>query len=103
MDKPIIKTNNVPRDLLSGYELTPAERKEVDYLSDEELDDASARFFRYRGNLYDLHEFQGSRGLPVDSILRKWDAYQSDSHFSAVVVRFPKGEYERIIVGLYLS
>lgn len=31
-----IKTNNQPRDILSWYDLTPAEQKEFDYLEEGE-------------------------------------------------------------------
>lgn len=27
-----VRTNNVPRDVISGHELTPAEREEFDYI-----------------------------------------------------------------------
>ena len=38
-----IKTNNQPRDILSWYDLTPAERKEFDY-----LEEGDGSFFRYK-------------------------------------------------------
>ncbi len=38
MEQVTIRTNNVPRNLLSGYELTDAARAELDYLDPAELE-----------------------------------------------------------------
>ena len=107
-----IRTNNVPRDLLSGFDLTDKERAEFDYI--EDMDDAIDRFFRYRGNVYDSHEFvrielASKRTNPYclgvweeDSPLLNWDGYQSDSMFSGIVVRYCEN-YERVVVGLAMS
>ena len=107
-----ITTNNVPRDLLSCFDLTDKERAEFDYI--EDMGDAIDRFFRYRGNVYDSHEFvrielASKRTNPYclgvweeDSPLLNWDGYQSDSMFSGIVVRYCE-DYERVIVGLAMS
>ena len=107
-----IRTNNAPRDLLSGFDLTDKERAEFDYIQD--MGDAIDRFFRYRGNVYDSHEFvrielASKRSnlfclgvYEEDSPLLAWDGYQSDSYFSGIAVRYCE-DYERVIVGLVLS
>ena len=107
-----ITTNNVPRDLLSGFDLTDKERAEFDYI--ENMGDAIDRFFRYRGNVYDTQEFvrielASKRTNPFclgvyeeDSPLLNWDGYQSDSMFSGIVLRYCD-DYERVIVGLAMS
>ena len=99
-----ITTNYVPRDVIEGYELSEEERAEFDYIDWEKVEagEESASFFRYRGQLYDLGEFQTSSELPAESVLREWDGYLSDSFFSAVVVRYCD-DYERVVVGLALS
>jgi hypothetical protein len=114
-----IRTNNIPRDVINAWELTPAERAEFDYLDWAAIDDGrdSADFFRYRGQLYDLGEF--SRIIPPGSELRHpmecaesafqgWDGYLSDSYFSSLLVRWARDENgridsERVVVGLYTS
>lgn len=105
MDEITIRTNHVPRFTIDAWDLTPAEREEFDYLDWDEIDCGtnSATFFRYRGTLYDLSEFQTTRGLPDFSPLRAWDGYLSDSFFSAVVVRYVGDDCESVVVGLALS
>ena len=87
-----IKTNNRPRDILSWYDLTPAEQKEFDYLEEGE-----GSFFRYKNLIYDLGEF-----VRVDHtvIPDKWHGYASGSYFSGVLVRYTS-DCEQVIVGQY--
>lgn len=111
-----IKTNNVPRNIIYGYELPAKYRKEFDYLKDEDYD--SHCFFRYRDHVYDLDEFsrvipQGStRWHPMecdDPDFTGWDGYLSDSFFSGILIRWAKDTFtgeidtERVIVGVYFS
>jgi hypothetical protein len=98
-----VKTNNVPRDVIEGYELSPAEREEFDYIdwSAVERGQASPTFFRYKGELHDLGEFTVWASTPHDE-LKKWDGYRSDTFFSALVVRYVD-DFERVIVGLVMS
>lgn len=105
-----IKTNNVPRQVLYGYELTEKEAAEFDYI---EADDFYAHsFIRYKGQVYDLSEFvriekQGKRTNPFtvtvedgDPLL-KWDGILTDSYFSGIVVKYADECCESVIVGLY--
>ena len=102
-----IKTNNVPRDIIYGFELSQNERKEFDYYSDEEIQEST--FFRYRGEIYDIGEFTciapRSRaygfvhGVDSDSPLLKWDGIMTDSYFSGIVIKHVDN-FERVIVGL---
>lgn len=95
-----IITNNKPRYILYWYELKPREKKEFTYLDTEDRQDA-ARFFRYRGNVYDLEEFFTTREVATMD-LTGWEGYQSDSFFSGIVVKYCD-DYERIIAGRYFS
>lgn len=99
MDKLTIRTNNVPRNTLYGYELSKKDRSDFDYLSDEQFCDAT--FFRFKGNLYDVSEFM----IVCDEYLLSegWQAYASDSYFSGVVIKFPDNDMETVIVGQYFS
>ena len=93
-----IKTNNVPRPIIYGYELTDKERSEFDYYDSADLDYAT--FFRYKGSIYDLDEFM----LVTDTMksFRSWDGYCSDSFFSGILVRY-SDDFESVIVATYYS
>ncbi len=101
-----IRTNNVPRDIIEGYELSAGERAEFDYIDWQavEAGEASPQFFRYRGELYDLAEFSYNSTLPgpMDNPLARWGGYRSDSFFSGLVIRYCD-DFERVVVGLYLT
>ena len=99
-----IRTNNVPRDIIDGYELSQDERREFEYIDWEAVErgEASPSFFRYKGTTYDLGEFMAATGMPADNPLTDWDGFLSDSYFSAIVVRYAD-DYERVVVGLALS
>ena len=101
-----IKTNNQRRALLSGWELTTKERAELDYIEDSELEESYARFFRFKGNIYDLHEFQriaqpGEVAGPWahydhKGSLSGWDGIQTDSYFSGILVKYLDDETIRV-------
>jgi hypothetical protein len=101
-----IKTNHVPRDVVYPNELTLEEREQFDYMNWDAIEDGaeSASFFRYKGELYDLGEFEAclSRSLRDDSPLLKWDGFQPDSFFSGLVVRYVEN-FERVVVGTYME
>jgi hypothetical protein len=96
----IIKTNNVPRDVIDAWELTADERAQFDYLDWSAIESGSdsASFFRYRGELHDLGEFMArtSNDLPG------WDGFRSDSFFSGLAVRYCD-DLERVVVALVMS
>lgn len=89
-----IITNHVPRDIIYGFQLSPKEREDFDYYSDDELDER--QFFRYRGSVYDTSEFYPWLTLP------KWDGFRSDSFFSGVAIKYVD-DFERVVVALVLS
>ena len=98
MSEPRIITNNVPRDIVYGHELTPKEREDFDYYTPKELNEAT--FFRYKGEVYDLGEFMRWNN-PASPTRNGWDGYRGDSFFSGLVVRYTD-DFERVVVGLYL-
>lgn len=100
----IVKTNNVPRDILEGWETTPEEREELDYIDwpAVERGEASVSLFRFKDQVYDLGEFDTTSRLPEFNPLRRWDGYSSDSFFSGVVVRYTE-DHERIVVGTFYA
>lgn len=72
-----ITTNHKPRPLIQWHELTDAERAEFDWPGAEE-----SSFFRYRGALYCLSDFQ-----VAPPALEGWDGFSPDGFFCGVAVR----------------
>lgn len=96
-----IVTNNKPRLVLNGWELTPDELAEFDYI--DRAYSVPARFVRYRGEAYDLEQFVGAPDfLAKDG----WDMVLSETAWSGVLATWwdmaGDGEY-RIKMGSYWS
>lgn len=108
-----IRTNNHYRPVLYWWELTDAERADLDYVEEQSKQD-DFRGFRYKGQVYDLGEFvaigkRSENGAPSarhsvddDSPLLRWHGIQTESYFSAIVVRY-SSDYEYVAVGLATS
>ena len=104
-DEVKIRTNNHPRDIIDAWALTDKERDQFDYYDWNailEEGTSSAKFFRYRGEMYDLGEVMTTSGMPEFSPLKKWDGYQADTFFSGLVVKYVEN-FERVIVGRFTS
>ena len=86
-----IMTNNIPRPVISEWELTAKERAAFDYAID------GCSFFRYKGAVYAMCEFVRAPG-----VLQEWDGVMSDSFFSGIVVKIVNAG-ESVIVGRYYS
>lgn len=97
-------TNHHERKVMDAWELPESKRKDFDYLDWPAILDGrdSASFVEYRGEIYDLGEFER-----VPEPLNDWDMYQSDSYFSGIVARFARdGEEiisEYVVMGRYYS
>ena len=89
-----IMTNNKPRQLIYGYELTDKQKQDFDYIEDIDNHD----FVKYKNNIYDLSEF-----MRTDSIgsLKDWHGYSSDSFFSGTLVKYI--DDDTVIMGWYCS
>lgn len=99
----VIKTNNVPRQLLSWHELSEKERAEFDYLDTEEAQEW-ARFVRYKNWVYhtgDIMRIDVNREL-LPSGFENWHGYISDSFFSGVLFRI-SDDNESVICATYYS
>ena len=92
-----IKTNNVPRFILNGCDLPKKQRKEFDWLSDEEFNEAE--FVKYKGSYYALSEFMRCDNAAYP--LSNWQGYYSDSAFSGILIKFK--DSDSVIVGQYFS
>lgn len=95
-----IKTNNVPRQLIFGYELSEKEKADFDYIEDIEAHD----FLKYKGEIYDPSDFMyinpSKECLPKG--FEKWDGYVSDSFFSGILIKYCN-DFESVIVATYYS
>ena len=99
-----IVCNNVRRNLIYGYELTDAQKKDFDYINAEEFD--SHDFFTYKGVVYDPSEF-----VRIDNTIaphcqregwEKFDGYQSNSFFSGILFKY-SANFESVIVATYFA
>lgn len=87
-----IMTNNKPRQLIYGYELTDKQKQDFDYIEDIDSHD----FVKYKNNIYDLSEFMR---VENSSSLNDWDGYSSDSYFSGTLVKYI--DDDSVIMGWY--
>lgn len=95
-----IKTNNVPRFTVDGFELTKKERAEFNYYTDEEIN--GKIFIRYKKEVICLDDFM--RCPPGVEELKGWDGYRADSYFSAVVLKFAdRMNFDTVIMGTLFS
>jgi len=86
-----ITTNNHPRSLIFGRDLSIAEKAEYSF-GNMSLD--NMRFFKYKGLVYSCEEFYQCAWFAAD-----WDGYQQDSPSSGILVRFT--DNEKVICGRY--
>ncbi len=78
-----IVTNNIPRQVVYGYELTDKQKADFDYIDDVD----SAAFVIYKSAVYDLGDIMR---LPINGPVEftGYDGYSSDSFFSGVLFKF---------------
>lgn len=102
-DQITIVSNYQPRDVIDYRELEPKERDEFDYIDWDELsyNGYSHDFVRYKGQLYDLEEFQ--RPHIWAPVWNYWDGYMSEGFFSGLLVKFVDSSLESVIMGRYYS
>lgn len=98
-----ITTNHQCRPTLMWYDLTTKEKKEFDYI--EEEDQSSMLFVRYKGWVYDVGDFMrvpAEDGTANDyNHMGGWDGYQSDSAFSGVLIRWTDSCGDYVVMGTY--
>ena len=102
-----IITNNVPRDILDGWDVPAQVRAEFDYVDWQAVEEGrdSVSFFQYKGEWYDLGDIPArSTHVPTNEAdpFHAWDGVASDSFFSGILVRYCD-DHESIIVGRYYS
>lgn len=96
-----IVTNNVPRHIVYGCELTEKERMQFDYYGGDEIE--TVHFARFKGNVVDLNEFMViSKDVaphPQRPGWEKWHGYSSDSFFSGLLVKYL--DDDTVVMGTY--
>ena len=94
-----VKSNFIPRDLISAFELPAAKysklRAEFDYMEDADFE--SAMFFEYRGQVYALADFMRTEG---DILRDGWQGILNETFFSGLVVKIVQS-CESVVVGRY--
>ncbi len=89
-----VKTNNVPREITYGYQLTAKEKEEFDYIAADELD--GHLFVRYRGLVYDIGDFMRLNGGPLTDL--GWQGAAGGSYFSGVVIKFVRIDHDDLVI-----
>lgn len=109
-----IISNNKPRSIVYGYELSEKEYADFDYIGEYGSDDMQmAQFIRYKGELYYLNDFvviqkAGNNSssfchTDFDGSLKGWDGILTDSYFSGIVIKWADNDFESVIVGRVFS
>ena len=85
----MIKTNNIWRQIVSFYDLTPKQQ------SDNEGQEESS-FFVYLGDAYNLSDFM--RIDDKEGELKGWDGHLGTSYFTAILIKVADSG-DAVIVG----
>ena len=82
----VIVSDYKPKEIISGYDLTPVEKEQFDFLDPETLN-STYSFFRVSGQVYYLGNFM-RLSSDKESQTRFWDGAEGTSYFSANLVKF---------------
>lgn len=83
-----IITNNVPRNMIYGYELTDKQKQDFDYIEDINSHD----FVKYKGMVFDVSEF-------MRTDLDGWDGVSGQSYFHGYLIKIV--DSDAVIMGAY--
>ena len=117
MSKLTIVTNNVPRDVLYGYQMSHRVLKEefdieTESMNDDEISNlCSMQFVKFWGVWYDLQDFittspcPWNNGLPEEFL--DWHGYAGDSLFSGTLLKYVRDDdmmdFDRVVMATYYS
>lgn len=93
----IIRTNNQPRPLILGFELSDKEREEYKDLIDN-IDERT--FFRYKGNVYLLDDILTTT-YAQDLKEKGWHGYTTDTYYSGVCIKLVDDDNDYVVVGTF--
>ena len=83
-----IITNNVPRNMIYGYELTDKQKQDFDYIAEIDNHD----FVKYKGMIFDVSEFMITE-------LEGWDGVSGQSYFHGYLIKIV--DSDSVIMGRY--
>lgn len=100
-DGTVVKTNLVPRDRVDWYELSEAEKAELDYIKGDEERESDFSGFRFKGTVWDIGEFVRTE---EDGALKKagWHGVSAQSAFHGVVIHLCEN-HGQVVVGQVFS
>lgn len=93
-----IKTNNVPRDLLTWFDLTKEQQDYLDLVGWAEESAEDWKGFVFKGQVYSLDDFT----ILADGSEEKaagWDGAMAQSAFHAILVKLADTDFDSVIVG----
>ena len=93
-----IYTNNKPRPIIYGFELTDKQKSDFDYLDDIN----NNQFFKYKGQIYDISQFMRVCDMYNDVKFTGYHGHISDSYFSGILIKLCE-DTDYIIVACYYS
>lgn len=98
-DEITVITNNQPRPVIYGHELTEKQALEFDYM--DNIEDGS--FFKYKGHVYDLGDVMRINSSDcVPTAFKGYHGYVGESYFSGILVKISDCG-EEVTIGRYCS
>lgn len=98
-----ITTNHQVRELIDFDDVPKKVREdEFDYVN---ADEGIARFFKYKGEYYDAHEFMviDHKREALPEAFKGWGGYHSETAFSGILIKFVDNDFENVVIGTYTS
>lgn len=100
-DGTVVRTNLAPRWRVDWYELTEAEKAELDYIQGDHCKEMEFSGFRFKGQVWDISEFvRTEEGGPLHRA--GWHGCSAQSAFHGVVVHLCDN-HDRVVVGQVFS
>lgn len=97
----VIKCNNIPRQMVYGYDLPDKIKKDFDHV--EDLD--SADFFKYKNQYYYLGDFLSITAFNGNELIEEagFDGYTVDSAFNGLLCKLDPNDSDNIIIGQWFD
>lgn len=90
----VITTNNVPRDIVDGWNVPADVRADFTYVDWDSVDRGQdgASFVQYRGCWYDLNDMQSDWLAPREGSLGAlgFHMFEAQTYFSGVAFKYPR-------------
>lgn len=94
-----IITNNIPREIFTGYDVPEQFHSDFDYMDDI----ADNYFFKYKGQFYALDQFMRIPGNQnIDSEYNNYHGVHNEGYFSGILIKLDDSG-ELVTVARYYS